>query len=301
MAFIGIDAVVFRAPRMAEARRFFTDWGLNKLKDNRSGTVFKTEIGSEVVLRRSGTKDLPEVIWGVSSKRHLAEIARELSHDRELRVDNDGTIHTTDPNGLGIGFRVWRHKRSLKPSRTPVNTAGAPERIDQRSHIFERASPLRIGHVVFVVPDLKAGEKFYTERLGFRVSDRYVGQAVFMRCTSPGDHHNLFFINGRGANAALHHVAFEVRDVHEVMGGGLAFGRKGWATEVGPGRHPISSAYFWYFKNPCGGAVEYFSDSDYVTEAWKPASFRKVNFSEWHLADGRDQAGGGAPSMAADK
>ena len=97
MAFVGIDAVVYGAPKMAEARGFFTDWGLKKLKDNKSGTVFRTEIGNEVVLKPPGAKDLPprpapgvnlpEVIWGVSSKRHLAEIARELRGDRKIRTD----------------------------------------------------------------------------------------------------------------------------------------------------------------------------------------------------------------------
>ena len=47
--------------------------------------------------------------------------------------------------------------------------------------------------------------------------------------------------------------------------------------------------------------IEYFSDTDYVTEAWQPSTFRKVRFSEWHLAGGLDPAGGAPASMAADK
>ena len=66
-------------------------------------------------------------------------------------------------------------------------------------------------------------------------------------------------------------------------------------------RHPVSSAYFWYFKNPCEGAVEYYCDSDWVTERWKPTNFRVNRFSEWHLLDGIRQADDGVvrPSMAA--
>ena len=84
----------------------------------------------------------------------------------------------------------------------------------------------------------------------------------------------------------FHHVAFEVRDIHEVFGGGIAFGNKGWDTAVGPGRHPVSSAYFWYFKNPLGGAIEYFSDTDVATEHWQAVDFAEGRFSEWHLAEG---------------
>ena len=316
MTFIGIDSVLFAAPDMNEARRFFSDWGLGKSKTTATRTVFETEIGSQVVLMRPEARDLPppaapgmnfrEVIWGVSSKAHLTRIARELSPDHELRVDKDGTIHTTDPAGIGIGFRVWKHRRALKPSRAGVNTPGNRERIDEVSRFYERARPMRMGHIVFVVPDIKTSEKFYRERLGFHMSDRYAGGAgVFLRYAEESDHHNMFFIGRPGAKVELNHIAFEVRDIHEVFGGGMHFDRCGWEVEVGPGRHPISSAYFWYFKNPCGGAVEYFCDSDYVTKDWKPHSYRINRFSEWHVADGVGVAKDGKeherPAMAASK
>ncbi len=64
--------------------------------------------------------------------------------------------------------------------------------------------------------------------------------------------------------------------------------KQGWKTEIGPGRHPVSSAYFWYFKNPCGGAIEYFADEDFVTPKWRPRNLKVVpeNFAEWALSDG---------------
>lgn len=301
MAFVGIDTVVFSAPDMKQARRFFVDWGVRRVRDGRAGAVFETEIGSQVVLRPPADggpsaaapgANFREVIWGVSSTRDLDAIARELSRDREVTMDKDGTLHSVDPNGLGIGFRVWRRKRALKPSRAPVNTPGALERIDAPSRFYARARPLRMGHVVFLVPDLRAGEKFYAERLGFWVSDRYAGDVgVFLRYAAKSDHHNLFLLRSREGKTAIDHVAFEVRDIHEVLGGGLYLQRRGWPTEVGPGRHPISSAYFWYFKSPCGGSVEYFGDSDYLTEAWKPTTYRRNRFSEWHLAAGIRPAG----------
>jgi hypothetical protein len=68
----------------------------------------------------------------------------------------------------------------------------------------------------------------------------------------------------------------------------MAFARKGWEIELGPGRHPVSSAYFWYFKNPCGGAVEYFADEDRLSAAWQPREIEQTaeNFAEWAMPDG---------------
>jgi catechol 2,3-dioxygenase-like lactoylglutathione lyase family enzyme len=312
MAFVGIDTLVFTAPDLATARRFYSDWGLTKVRDGRRGLVFATEIGSRIVVRPTSAKDLPppavpgmhfrEAIWGVTTQKHLDQIRAELTKDREVTVDGDGTVHCVDPNGLGVGFRVWRHKRKLSARRTPVNVTGNYERIDERSSFYQRARPLRMGHIGFVVPNLKAAERFYHKRLGFPVSDRYAGGAAsFFRCSPANDHHNLFLIWSREGKTRFHHVAFEVRDIHEMFAGGLYIDRKGWPTEVGPGRHPISSAYFWYFKSPTEGAIEYYADSDFVTAAWKPTSFRVNRFSEWHLVDGIHPADDRTvrPSMAA--
>ncbi len=64
----------------------------------------------------------------------------------------------------------------------------------------------------------------------------------------------------------------------------------GSAPEIGRGRHPISSAYFWYVKSPCGGLAEYCSNEDVGTERWRPAAFwpSPETFAEWAIAGGID-------------
>lgn len=305
MAFAGIESVVYGATDINLARRLFSDWGLDRLRSGRSGTVFETGIGSRVVVRPEDAPGLPprisggsnfrELIWGVSSRKHLDAIARELARDRKVSADRDGSIHSIDDCGINIGFRVWTHKAEQRRG-TAFNSPGNRARVDAVAAVYKRAQPYRVGHVAFFVPDVRAGEKFYTGRLGFWLSDRYAGgAAVFLRHAAHSDHHNLFFLKSRSGGTNIHHVAFEVRDVHEVFGGGLHFTRCGWATAVGPGRHPISSAYFWYFRNPLGGMIEYFCDPDFLTPRWKPTNYRLNRFSEWHLADGIKQLDDGHP------
>ncbi len=88
----------------------------------------------------------------------------------------------------------------------------------------------------------------------------------------------------------LNHVAFTVRDIHEVFGGGMNFSRCGWETDLGPGRHPVSSAYFWYFRCPAGAMTEYYANEDQLTPAWKARDmeFKPENFAEWAIAGGLD-------------
>ena len=81
----------------------------------------------------------------------------------------------------------------------------------------------KIGHVVLMVEDLERSVAFYTQVLGFRVSDAYPdtmmsGRMVFMRCNA--DHHGVALVGG-GAGPSdhreLHHMAFEVATLDEVL------------------------------------------------------------------------------------
>jgi catechol-2,3-dioxygenase len=142
----------------------------------------------------------------------------------------------------------------------------------------------------FFVHDLAATTAFYQDKLGFVLSDSYPGRGSFLRCAPEAGHHDLFLLQPPAPRRGLNHVAFTVRDLHEVIGGGLHMSRQGWQTELGPGRHPISSALFWYVVSPAGALVEYYTDEDELTEAWQPREFTPgpTGFAEWAIKGGID-------------
>ena len=221
---------------------------------------------------------LREVVWGVADEDELTALSIRLG----------GLASIVDPNGLVHGFRVTR-RVPVQADPQDVNGPGVVRRVDARSPIYDRARPISIGHIVLFVDDLEAMLAFFTDRLGFTVSDSYPGHAAFLRARTPGPHHDAFILR-RPGNPGLNHVAFTVSNIHEVFGGGLAMSRRGWETDIGPGRHPISSAYFWYFKSPFGGSLEYYADDDWCTNAWEPREFERKPelFAEWAIAGGID-------------
>lgn len=81
----------------------------------------------------------------------------------------------------------------------------------------------KLGHVVIQVSDLERSLTFYTQVLGFKVSDIYPeemmpGGMVFLRCGT--DHHCIALVgaaDGRAKNLELHHVAFEVSTLDDVI------------------------------------------------------------------------------------
>ncbi len=299
MSVLGIDRITYGVADVAACRRFFLDWGLKLVREADAGLDFETMNGCEVRVRHMDDATLPpafesgptlrEVIWGVENAADLERLRNALGGDAKWS-EAEATLRATDPNGLAIAFRVTR-KRPVDVTGVAINAWGVPGRgVNRRSTVYDRAEPIEVGHVVFFTDRLADVERFYVERIGFRVSDRYPGRAVFLRCAEVGGHHDMFLLQPPVAKRGLNHVAFTVRDIHEVFGGGMHISRCGWETEIGPGRHPISSAYFWYVKNPAGALAEYYSDEDQLDGNWEPQDFQQSPeaFAEWAVLGGID-------------
>ena len=81
----------------------------------------------------------------------------------------------------------------------------------------------KIGHVVLNCRDLERSVKFYTQILGFKISDIYEpdmvpGGMVFMRFNA--DHHGVGLVGamtGSAENIELHHLAFEVASLDDLL------------------------------------------------------------------------------------
>jgi catechol 2,3-dioxygenase-like lactoylglutathione lyase family enzyme len=295
--FTGIDEISFGVEDLGTASRFLEQWGLKRQSsqaecwETRDGGIVSVRSAEEASAREAGGKGVGvhELVWGVSDQSALDEIASRLGgHSWPFERAADGALELRDPAGTQLRIRTTR-RRPVIVGQTPVNTPSSAQRIDRPGTFYKGAQPVQIGHAVFVVPDLQATVKFYTEVLGFHVSDLYKGRGYFLRCRLEGEHHHLFLLNGNGEPTRFHHLAFLVSEIHEVFGGGLKVQGDGWPTQIGPGRHPVSSVYFWYFQSPiAGGAFEYYADSDYVTGNWKPRELEQTPewFTEWSLKDG---------------
>src|SRR5207247_4890503 len=81
----------------------------------------------------------------------------------------------------------------------------------------------KLGHVVLNVRDVERSARFYTEMLGFQISDVYPEEMVpggmaFLRCNP--DHHGIALVGSMSAaaeNVELNHIAFEVATLEEVL------------------------------------------------------------------------------------
>jgi catechol 2,3-dioxygenase-like lactoylglutathione lyase family enzyme len=121
----------------------------------------------------------------------------------------------------------------------------------------------KIGHVVLNCSDLERSTKFYTEVLGFKVSDVYTpdiapGGMVFMRCNA--DHHGVALVGsmpGHSPGIELNHLAFEVGTLDEVFRAREHLKKHGIAIDF-EGRRRAGAQIAVEFHDPDGHRLEIF-------------------------------------------
>ncbi|MEZ2722109.1 VOC family protein [Paenalcaligenes hominis] len=299
----GLKNLTFGVEDLNKAKDYLFDFGLDAAAEQNADSLhYALPNGSTVQVFESDHPDLPpafesgstlrEVTWAVNRPQDLLQLAHNLQDEPGYAFD--GTVlRCLDPNGMSLRFEVAQLGIATQALSPAINQYGHIQRVNEASPVYEKANPVAIGHVVFFTPDLETVQTFYEEKLGFYLSDAYTGRGAFLRCSAQGWHHDLFLLKlPNREQPGLNHVAFVVRDIHEVIGGGLNMNKNSWDSFIGPGRHPVSSAYFWYIHSPLGGAFEYYTNDDYLTAAWQPRHFDYALelFTEWAIDKGIDPA-----------
>ncbi len=142
----------------------------------------------------------------------------------------------------------------------------------------------KIGHVVLNSSNLERSVRFYTEVLGFKVSDVYPtemvkGGMVFMRYDF--DHHGVALVGsmtGPSPNFELNHIAFEVATLDEVVAARNHLRRAGVPIDF-EGRRRAGVQIAVEFRDPDGHRLEIFWGLDrvYRDDQIRPSA-------EWSLA-----------------
>lgn len=296
-----VESLIYGVEDMEAGVRFYQDWGLKLTSRSDTAALFTLPSGQTVVLKSAADAALPkapiagstvrEIIWGVNTQASLDALHKELQRDREVVADAEGTLHTVDDLGFGIGLRVQNGVAPAKPLGKRVNKPFDPPR---------SASPQRIGHVVYSIKraDQQKAADFYMKRLQFRMTDHTGDLGDFLRCNGSYDHHNLFFLKAPDF-AAFNHVAFEVRDFDEIIFGGKNMKSRNWKAHAPPGRHILGSNLFWYFINPSGGQSEYFADMDVMDDDFQTRNWENTpGYAMWLLDPGDAMVEGGRPGPA---
>ncbi len=270
MSLHGLLSVTIGVPNVEETSAYYAEFGLTPGED---GWLSTTDAGRQLRLMPAPTRRLIEMRVGADDPDDLARAAAGLAR-LGVPADLRGTrLAATEPvTGVRVGLDVAPRTRQPPVPATAYNGPGRLDRPDTRAPGFTRADPVRprkLGHAVLGSTDHQATAAFFTDGLGFKVSDRIKGVGAFMRCST--DHHNVLVL--AAPVGFLHHTSWQVDDVDDVGRGAYAMLEGRPERHVwGLGRHYAGSNFFWYLKDPAGNFSEYYSDMDCIVDdqLWTP-------------------------------
>lgn len=270
MALHRLASVTMGVPNVAETEKYYEDFGLTPLGEGRFAT---TDGGEQLRVVHASTRRLVELSVGADHQDDLARIARSLDLLGLPVQQTYDSISTVEPVAqIRVVVKLATRVSQKTTAATPYNGPGRYDRIGSRAPGIlrqERVRPRKLGHVVLGSVNLDATLKFFTEGIGFRVSDQIKGEGSFLRCSI--DHHNVLVL--KSPVNYLHHTSWQVNDIDDVGRGASAMLEDNPERHIwGLGRHYAGSNFFWYLKDPAGNFSEYYSDMDCIPEdeIWTP-------------------------------
>jgi 2,3-dihydroxy-p-cumate/2,3-dihydroxybenzoate 3,4-dioxygenase len=127
------------------------------------------------------------------------------------------------------------------------------------------------GHLCLDAPDVHEAHRFWSTRFNARVSDWIGDKACLLRIDPV--HHKLAVF--QGDRPGLCHMNFQVASLDDVFRSWHFLLSRNVPIQMGPGRHPQSTAIFLYFLGPEGFTYEYSFGVRRIDDdaAWVPRTF----------------------------
>jgi catechol 2,3-dioxygenase-like lactoylglutathione lyase family enzyme len=225
--------------------------GLTLVERDKKRAIFASKQGLEAVALELGAPNaLARLAFQVAPGSDLAELARELGKHG---------IKAERRSGISPGVAEALVFKDPKDTSIEIFCDYVFAKEDQSQ---AGIMPLKLGHVAYRVNDVQQVVKFYTEVLGFRVSDWRDDTFAFLRCGP--DHHTVNFVVDEVPQ--LHHIAFEVKDWAEIQRACEWLAKKGIQLVWGPGRHIIGHNIAIYHRNADKLRVEFFCEMDLLKD-----------------------------------
>jgi catechol-2,3-dioxygenase len=221
-------------PDLARQVAYYTEVvGLTLLERDTKRALLASKQGFEAVALEPGAPNaLSRLAFQVAPGSDLGELARELARHG---------VKSERRSGISPGVAEAIVFKDPKDTLIEVFS----------EYVFAREEPgqagimpLKLGHVAYRVNDVRQVVKFYTDVLGFRVSDWHGDTFAFLRCGP--DHHTVNFAEIQRACEWL-----AKNNIHLVWG---------------PGRHIIGHNIAIYHRNADKVRVEFFCEMDLMKD-----------------------------------
>ena len=250
----------------AHADYFLEVWGLQSAGEDRHARYLRAASNEHHILSLHPAErlGLHHIAFSLDGREAVDAAAAEL--------ERRGTTFVAQPDDLdepGGGYGM----RFLDPENRCIElSAGVAEHANGWS--TGNVAPRGLCHVGLNTPCINQIVAFYTDFLGFRISDWIEDRMAFLRCGRR--HHVIVF--SRADYASVNHVAYVMANLDDVMKGVSNLRARGREPDWGPGRHGPGNNIFCYYMDPAGYVNEFSCDIEQIeNEATrKPAVWKRA-------------------------
>ncbi len=179
--------------------------------------------------------DTDAELAALAARLNIAGIEVALG-PRDGDPDEGDTLWFSDPDGNRIEISVTSNEY-LSPGASSAR------------HVLLR--PYTLQHVALYTQRLEEMVDFYTEALGFDISDWLLRECAWLRCNN--NHHSLVFMQGK---QAVDHIGYSIADGPELLRWADYLSRNHLPVLWGPGRHGAGGDLFLRFADAEGIHIE---------------------------------------------
>jgi 2,3-dihydroxybiphenyl 1,2-dioxygenase len=245
------------------------------------------DYAQRIVLQQADRDDIAVAGWQFDTASELQEYVealrakgvevRQCSKDIAKLRCAERVFECDDPNG-------FVHEFFFGPTHAPISSPFRSPVMKGTGFITGRQG---LGHILPIAKDYDQSVTFYTDVLGFRISD-YIRDtetipglcfdATFFH-THTGRHHSLATAHA-DTQQCLNHLMVEVADLNDV---GLAYDRcvkAGLRMFMGIGHHPNDQVVSFYVQSPSGFSIEMGYGSIIIDDrVWEVKNYSQM--SDW--------------------
>ncbi|OAE72788.1 metapyrocatechase, partial [Achromobacter insolitus] len=236
LAVHSVDEFVFSVPDIEEARRFYSNFGLD-VRDEGEYLALYTH-GHPQRWARIRQGDRKRLLW-LSMGIHASDAERFAAHLDSQGIAriaappgaDPGGLWIEAPDGLALQLRIARKSSPSAPApQEPRQASGNAGRAPARSQV-RQVKPLYLSHILLFSADVVGATRFYVDALGLRVSDISGDVIAFIHSPHGSDHHLIALAKSHGLG--LHHSSWCVPSIDAVGLGMEQMGAAGYAEGWG--------------------------------------------------------------------
>jgi catechol 2,3-dioxygenase len=294
-------------PKLEESVRFFTRVLGMEETGRDGGSIYLRCWGDffhhSVQLTLSEAPGVGHIGWRAAGPEQLAQAAARL----EASGLGEGWRGAGTGHGAAYRYRgpgghpqeiFWEVERFAAPAQTRSAFPARPQR-----HATGALAPRHLDHVTVATQNPYTDSEWYRDTLAYRfmewtaLDEDHPDLCVFSMVTTNEKSHDLgLTLDLSSVRGRLHHLAFWVDTVEDVLKAADLLIEAGTPIEFGPGRHGMGEQTYLYFREPGGVRLEFDSGGyrnyqpDWEPVKWMPAQGSNTMYRNLAMPDSMMEA-----------